>query len=286
MRRGRLVLAVFAFGLLFAGCGTGQAGGPTSPSTSPPPVSAATTTSPAPASVMTPPAPTNGVRIRWTGPAQVELTASGAPRVLIDILGQSSLSAPPTADDILLTTHDHPDHMSYEFTKDFPGTQLSVREGTVEKPGVAIRAIAAAHTQGDPLVAEGGTDYIFIIEMGGLRIVHFGDCGQPALTPEQAQAVGRVDVAITQFENSYSDMDAKNKKGFKLMKQVKPRLIIETHSSAAAVRYAATLWPLLYSKQQTVTLTEPRLPKNTSLLLLGAEGEYNKEGVPARTVHW
>ena len=226
--------------------------------------------------------------LRWEGTAQVELTASGSPRVLIDVQGPSSLSAPPTADDILLTTHDHPDHVSFDFIDSFPGTQLFVQEGRIEKSGVRIRSIAAAHTQGDPLVPKSATDYIFIIDMGGLRIVHFGDIGQPALTPEQAKAVGRVDVAVTQFDNAqFSDIDVKNKKGFKLMEQLEPRLIVQTHSSLAAVNYAATLWPVLYSKRPTVTLSAAELPKKTSLLLLGEEGAYYVEsGVHARKVDW
>jgi len=158
----------------------------------------------------------------------------------------------------------------------------------IEKSGLRIRSIAAAHTQGDPLVPKSATDYIFIIDMGGLRIVHFGDIGQPALTPEQAKAVGRVDVAVTQFDNAqFSDIDVKNKKGFRLMEQVKPRLIVQTHSSLAAVNYAATLWPVLYSKRPGVTLSAAGLPKKTSLLLLGEEGAYYVEsGVHARKVDW
>jgi L-ascorbate metabolism protein UlaG (beta-lactamase superfamily) len=286
MRTKQVLLAVSAFGLLLAGCGTRQPGGQTSSSSSPAPVSSATTASPTPASTVTPAAPKSGVMLRWEGTAQVELTASGSPRVLIDVAGPSHLSAPPTADDILLTTHTHPDHMSYEFTQSFPGIQLFVQEGRIEKPGVKIRAIAAAHTQGDPLVPKDGTDYIFIIDMGGLRIVHFGDIGQPALTPKQAKAVGHVDVAITQFENTFSGIDVTNKKGFKLMEQLKPRLIVQTHSSVAAVKYAATLWPVLYSKRPSVTLTAAELPKTTSLLLLGSEDAYYTESVPVRKVDW
>jgi len=280
-----LVLALLAV-VLLSGCGTGQPGGQTSSSSGPAPVSTATTASPTPASAMTPAAPKSGVMLHWEGPAQVELIASGSPRVLIDVWSPSMLSAPATADDILLTTHTHEDHMSYEFTESFPGTQLFVREGRIEKPGVAIRGIAAAHTQGDPLVPEGGTDYIFIIDIDGLRIVHFGDLGQTRLTPEQMKALGHVDIAITQFENSFSQMDVTNKKGFRQMAQVKPRLIIQTHSSLAAVKYAATLWPVLYSKRTSVTLTATRLPQKTSLLLLGEEGALYTESVPARKVHW
>jgi hypothetical protein len=122
--------------------------------------------------------------------------------------------------------------------------------------------------------------------MGGLRIVHFGDIGQPALTPKQAKAVGHVDVAITQFENTFSGIDVTNKKGFKLMEQLKPRLIVQTHSSVAAVKYAATLWPVLYSKRPSVTLTAAELPKTTSLLLLGSEDAYYTESVSVRKVDW
>ena len=54
-----------------------------------------------------------------------------------------------------------------------------------------------------------------------------------------------------QFENSFSQMDLDNKKGFALMEQVEPRLIIQTHSSLEAVQEAAKRWPLLYCGQAT-----------------------------------
>lgn len=250
--------------------------------------SAATTTASAPSAAATPTAPRSGVKLDWEGTAQVELTSDGAPRVLIDVQRPGDLAWPPTADDILLTTHEHPDHFSYELVTSFPGTQLFAEEGRIERPGVLIRGVAAAHTEGDPLLPKGGTDYIYVIDIGGLRIAHLGDIGQPALTPEQAKALGRADVAITQLDNAqFSDVDVKNRKAFKLMQQLKPRLIVQTHSSLAAVKYAATLWPVLFSKRTEITLTPDRLPKKTSLLLLGEEGAYYVEsGVHARNVDW
>jgi len=176
--------------------------------------------------------------------------------------------------------------MSYEFTESFPGKQLFVREGRIEMSGVVIRGIAAAHSQHAAFVPKGGSDYIFIIDMGGLRIVRFGDLGQNRLTPAQMKAIGHVDVAITQFDNPFSAMNVSNKKGFKQMKQVKPRLIIQTHSSLAAVKYARTLWPVLYSRTPSVTLTTAKLPQQTSLLLLGDEGGYYAKSVPTRKVDW
>jgi hypothetical protein len=135
-------------------------------------------------------------------------------------------------------------------------------------------------------VAEGGSDYIFVIDMGGLHVVHFGDLGQDALTPAQLAAIGEVDVAVMQFENSFSRMDLDNKKGFALMEQVKPRLIIQTHSSLEAVQEAAKRWPLLYSPRDSVTVTKADLSAETSLLLLGEDGEFYAGMVEAAEVAW
>jgi len=59
-----------------------------------------------------------------------------------------------------------------------------------------------------------------------------GDVGQNALTPEQLEALGKVDVAIMQLDNTFSEMNMHNKKGFNMMAQVKPHLIIPTHISS------------------------------------------------------
>jgi hypothetical protein len=55
-------------------------------------------------------------------------------------------------------------------------------------------------------------------------------------------AIGSVDLAITQFSNSFSNMNTTNLKGFNLMDQVKPRLIIPTHSDNATIQIAVQLW--------------------------------------------
>ncbi len=206
--------------------------------------------------------------------------------MLIDVYDPSALSAPPTAADILLTTHTHDDHLSPDFRGSFPGRQLFVREGAIKTPGAVITSMSAAHNEGDLLLPKNGTDYIFVVDMGGLRIAHFGDIGQTALTAGQLEKLGDVDIAVTQFENSFSHMDATNQKGFRLMEQVKPRLILQTHTSPAAVQYAGTLWPVLVSVRPSVTVTAADLPAETSLLLLGDDAAFYAGLVPAEKVDW
>lgn len=272
MNKTSYLFCVCILSLLLAGCGPGQALVPTS---TPIPTAAA----PTPVPPTTTPLP-SGVTLYYDEVAQVELIAPGGTRVLIDVLNPSRLSSPPTEKDILLTTHTHDDHLYPGLEKTFPGQQLFVKAGEIQLPEVTLRGIPAAHSDGDPLLPEGGSDYIFIVDMGGLRIAHFGDIGQLALTEEQMKALGQVDVAITQFDNSFSQMDVTNKKGFALMQQLQPRLILQTHSSLAAMRYAASLWPLLYSDQPYVTLTAASLPQKTSLLLMGRLARGNIKKLP------
>lgn len=274
-----IVAVIVACVALAAGCGGRAAEGEPAASTSPAsPASGAATSAPDSSS--------GGVTISYEGNAQVELSASGGARVLVDVFDPGALSAPATADDVLLTTHTHDDHLDSGFQADFPGEQLFVREGALHTSVAKIRSIPAAHSQGDPIAPEGGSDYIFVIDMGGMRIVHFGDLGQDALTPAQLKAIGDVDVAVMQLENSFSQMDLVNQKGFRLMEQVKPRLIVETHSSLEAVQEAARRWPLLYSPASSVMVTSADLPAATSLLLLGEDGTFYAGMVKATHVAW
>jgi len=276
MRVVRLFMTLAGALLLISGCGAGGSGDVRSPSSSPSPVATETATAP----------PASGVTIRYEGNAQFEVSMNGGARVLIDVYDPSALSAPPTADDILLTTHTHDDHVSPGFRSGFPGRQLFVREGAIETPDAVITSMAAAHNEGDPLRPKNGSDYVFVIDIGGLRIAHFGDLGQTALTAGQLEKLGDVDIAVTQFENSFSHMDATNQKGFRLMEQVKPRLILQTHTSPAAVQYAGTLWPVLFSGRSAVTITVTDVPAETSLLLLGDDAAFYAGLVPAEKVDW
>ena len=167
--------------------------------------------------------------------AQVELIGPDGQRVLIDVYDPKKLSSPAVEGDILLTTHTHSDHVQATFYKAFPRRAAVHEGGVIERPGLKITGIASSHSATAELEDVNASNYIYLIEMGGLRIAHFGDIGQEALTGDQLAALGQVDIAISQLSNSYSQMNATNKKGFNLMDQVKPRLIVLTHRDLAAV---------------------------------------------------
>jgi L-ascorbate metabolism protein UlaG (beta-lactamase superfamily) len=213
----------------------------------------------------------SGITLTYGDNAQVELVTPTGRHVYIDIWNTSFLTKQPTAEDVLLTTHKHNDHYDSVFADSFPGQKIIMAMGNIQWPDVTVTTIASAHLPTDPISADASTDYLFVIETGGLRIVHFGDIGQEALTGEQLQTIGAVDLAITQFSNSFSLMDAANRKGFNLMDQVKPRLVIPTHSDRPTMEIAFGLWSGFYSESRTVAIRRETLPAGTSILIMGNE---------------
>ncbi len=224
------------------------------------------------------------ITIHYQDYAQFELISPEGARVLIDVQNPSKLSSPATAEDLLLTTHGHWDHRNASFIKDFPGKQLNIQTGKLEGTGVKVTGIASGHNEGDEFLPEGGTNYIYIIEMAGLRIVHFGDIGQKELTSDQLKTIGEVDIALTQLSNSYSDMDINNLKGFNLMDQVKPKLIIPTHLDGETAEYAVKKWQGFYSRN-TLEIGNANLDeKNPKFIMLGTNGEsWGKKLAPSWT---
>jgi L-ascorbate metabolism protein UlaG (beta-lactamase superfamily) len=255
MRIRTLVLAIAPLAML-AACGKTTPAATAEP-TAEPTVEPSATSAPA------------GIELTYGDNAQVELVTPAGRHIYIDIWNTSFLNKEPSADDVLLTTHMHSDHFFKDFVTGFPGEKIIMTTGTVDLPDVRIATIVSAHLPNDPLTAEKATDFIFVIETGDLRIVHFGDCGQLSFTADQLTAMGKVDLAITQFSNSFSMMDATNRTGFNQMDQVKPRLIIPTHFDLAALKIAAGLWTGFYSEARTVRIAPASLPEKTSLLLLG-----------------
>jgi hypothetical protein len=216
-----------------------------------------------------------GISVFYGENAQFEIVSPSGIHVYIDVHDPSAISVKGTIKDILLTTHHHPDHINTDMLDEFAGRQLDMKTGTLESGDVKVTGIASAHNAGDPFSDEGGTNYIFIIETAGLRIAHFGDIGQDALTKEQLAVLGKIDIAMTQFDNSYSGMNTANRKGLRLMEQLKPRLIIPTHIGEDAVKLLGKSYPALYTRGNPVRISKGSLPDRGTVLFLGIIAKVN-----------
>jgi L-ascorbate metabolism protein UlaG (beta-lactamase superfamily) len=95
--------------------------------------------------------------------------------------------------DLLLVTHEHQDHSGVEAISGSPAVLRSTA-GRLESPIGEVAAIASEHDQAAG--TERGPNTIFVFELDGLRVGHFGDFGQRELRPEQAEAIGSLDLLI------------------------------------------------------------------------------------------
>jgi L-ascorbate metabolism protein UlaG (beta-lactamase superfamily) len=141
------------------------------------------------------------MHVEWHGQSAFTLTAPEA-TVFIDPFGEMGspeqrsvrFDYPPIeidAVDLLLVTHEHRDHNGVGAISGAPEIVRSTA-GRIESPVGEVLAIASEH---DSVAGtERGPNTIFVFELDGLRLAHFGDFGQAELREEQAAAIGEVDL--------------------------------------------------------------------------------------------
>ncbi len=95
--------------------------------------------------------------------------------------------------DLALITHEHFDHNAVEVLDGDP-VVLRSTAGRLSSPIGEVLAVASEHDE--HAGTERGPNTIFVFELDGLRLAHFGDFGQSSLREEQAEAIGTVDMVI------------------------------------------------------------------------------------------
>jgi L-ascorbate metabolism protein UlaG (beta-lactamase superfamily) len=150
------------------------------------------------------------MHVEWFGQSAFALTGPEA-KVFIDPFADLSPMAergiqfdyPPISCegvDLLLVTHEHLDHNGVEAIAPDgggqPGEPATLRStaGKLESPIGEVVAVASEHDEAAG--TERGGNTIFVFTLDGVRVAHFGDFGQSELRPEQAQAIGAIDLAI------------------------------------------------------------------------------------------
>lgn len=208
------------------------------------------------------------------------VTSPQGVRVFLDVVSvpddlQQALDDPRS---LFVVTHRHPDHLAYTLARRFQGASLIAEEGRLESGDVRVEVLKSSHLD-DQL---DGTNHIVVVDVAGVRIAHFGDCGQERLTPEQLARIGRVDVMVGQLENVFADADVMNRKGFKVVDQVSPALLVPTHIvGAAAVKLLAEGGRAVEQTEKSVlALTPAVLAKKRAVFMGGNLPLAKQAGVP------
>jgi L-ascorbate metabolism protein UlaG (beta-lactamase superfamily) len=182
------------------------------------------------------------MRIRWFGQSAFLLT--GEHSVAIDpfvaAMGERAagrglvFAYPPVAidrADVLLVTHEHGDHNGVEVVGGEPATVRSTA-GTFESPVGHVVAISSEHDDAAGTVR--GPNTIFRFRLDGIDICHLGDFGQPALRPEQRQAIGEVDVLMVPVGGGPTIGGAS---AAELVREIGPRLVVPMHYRTEALNF-------------------------------------------------
>jgi len=143
------------------------------------------------------------MRVEWFGQSAFHLQSDDA-SVAIDPFADMSAAAsrglqfdyPPiegVTAQLVLVTHEHHDHTGVDSIAGEPEVIRSTA-GRLASPVGEVLAIASEHDE--RAGSERGPNSIFVFELGGLRVCHFGDFGQRELRGEQAAAIGPVDLLL------------------------------------------------------------------------------------------
>jgi|SRR5579862_1692790 len=180
------------------------------------------------------------MRIQWYG--QSAFLLSGEHTVFVDPFGDMSGAAargiefnyPPIEGveaELLLVTHDHGDHNGVDAVGGSPQILRSTA-GTFETPVGEVVGVASEHD--DVAGTRRGPNTIFRFVLDGLAVAHFGDFGQPALRPEQRQALGEVDVLILPVG---AGPTVGGEQAAAIVRELRPRLVVPMHYRTDAVNF-------------------------------------------------
>ncbi len=141
--------------------------------------------------------------------------------------------------DAVIITHSHSDHTDPKFI-DTLKCKKSI--GTIESfdvKDIHIYSVASSH-RGNIINYNNPNNVIYVLEVDGLKIAHMGDIGQDHMTIKQIESLGKIDIAFMQFSNPFSGM-FNSDKGFTLIEEIKPQIIIPTHSNPRSTRKIAKI---------------------------------------------
>jgi L-ascorbate metabolism protein UlaG (beta-lactamase superfamily) len=136
--------------------------------------------------------------------------------------------------DLLLVTHEHIDHNGVEAIGGDPAVLRSTA-GKLESPIGEVIAVASEHDEAAG--TERGPNTIFVFELDGIRVAHFGDFGQSELREEQATAIGAVDLLIVPVGGGPT-IGATGAKA--IVERLSPRWVVPMHYRTPRIGFLET----------------------------------------------
>ena len=131
------------------------------------------------------------------------------------------LRPPQGSADLVLVSHNHPDHNNVTAIKGEPNILDIPGEYSVK--GINIVGLSSYHD--DKNGAERGANTLFILESEDLRVCHLGDLGTD-LSEKQYDMISGVDILMIPIGGHYTIDGAK---AAKIVKKIEPKVVIPIH---------------------------------------------------------
>lgn len=201
------------------------------------------------------------MQVQWYGQSAFRLSTSDA-TVAIDPFGDLSgltgrglrfdyPAIEGLAADLLLITHEHQDHNAVEVVGGEP-TVLRSTAGRLDSPVGEVTGVASEHDEAAG--TERGPNTIFVFEMDGIRVSHFGDFGQRELRDEQAAALGDVDMLFVPVGAGATVGAAQ---AAAIVERLSPRWVVPMHYRTPRVDFLETADAFLERMTQVERVSEP-----------------------------
>lgn len=245
--------------------------------------------------------PGKPVAIRWWGQAMISIETYWNLRVVIDPYQPNiGYDDPELTADLVLITHEHPDHNHAEAVRGEPtvvhglddrGQVRPIHHVLDRLPNAEKSTWQSADSGGDrsgheivvtsvPAFHDNeqggarGRDTMFVIDVDGVRIAHCGDLGQLKLTDDQVEALGRVDVLLIPVGGIYT---VDGPQAAAIVGQVRPRIVIPIHYKTQALSFD------LQNVERFVTAMETNAeivrPKGNTVAVAASEESPEKSKV-------
>lgn len=174
-------------------------------------------------------------KLTWAGQSCFQISVSNgkdhSADVVIDPFDEKvGLKVPNFSADILLVTHDHPDHNSIKAIKGEPF--LIQNPGEYEVKGVFVQGIDSFHDDSEG--KERGKNTIYTIEAEDMRFCHLGDFGQKQLTDEQLEKIGEIDILMIPVGGTFT---IDSSEAAKVIGQIEPKIVVPMHYGLPKLKY-------------------------------------------------
>jgi L-ascorbate metabolism protein UlaG (beta-lactamase superfamily) len=152
------------------------------------------------------------------------MTDSKGTRVLMDPFNpETGYSLPEIETDIVTCSHDHFDH---HYLQAAAGAQTVIdKPGEYEVKGLTIRGVETNHDNVGG--TKRGKNIVFIFEVDGMRLAHFGDIGEIP-DGDTIRSIGVVDVMLVPIGGIYT---IDHTGALRLANLIKPNIVIPMHYS-------------------------------------------------------